>query len=254
MLKTKTKGSRASKGAEIEKKPNERRVYAFRTGRKRLLKRKKAEKALKMAEKRPKTTPKRDKNGRVVTKHAPNDLAMKRFIENVPDDEFTKALEAAEDPKIALVLKMHADPAYWNESFASLCRRANVSLRDVDDLWRNHQLHRGMVRMMTHVPEILEDVAVDAKSREVVCHRCCGETKITDDDGKQRPCPVCNETGRVRQVGDKNARDLVFESLSLTGKRAPMVAIQQNFGLDAQLEDVLMSTQKMITGSNDEPA
>jgi len=55
----------------------------------------------------------------------------------------------------------------------------------------------------------------------------------------------------MRVIGDKAARDLVFESIGLTGKTSPTVAIQQNFGLDSELGDVLQMSQKVITGGSE---
>ncbi len=194
---------------------------------------------------------KKDKNGRKMASQPSEDLPMRRFIENVPEDEFSAALDASGDPKFQNFLLARCDPAYRQVGFAALCRKFNISLQDVDDLWRSHQLHRGMIRMMNQVPVILEDVAEDAKSRTVVCPRCDGLLTLINDKGDVRPCPVCKETGMVRQTGDKAARELVFESIGLTGKRGPMVAIQQNFGLDSGLEDVLMATQRVISGGNE---
>jgi hypothetical protein len=55
----------------------------------------------------------------------------------------------------------------------------------------------------------------------------------------------------MRVIGDKASRDLVFESIGLTGKKGPTIAIQQNFGLASELGDVLMTSQKIITGGNE---
>lgn len=174
---------------------------------------------------------------------------MRRFAENVPEDLFTAALESSTDPKFVNFLAARINPLYKNHSLASLARKFNVTLADLDDLYRNYQLHVGMVRMMEHVPQVLVDVAEDAKSRIVVCSRCDGEGKLLDEKQNQRECPVCNGIGRVRQSGDKAARDLVFESIGLIGKRGPMVAIQNNFGLDSGLEDTLLSTAKLISAT-----
>lgn len=206
--------------------------------------------------KSPKKPAKTDRHGRKMPRVASRDLPMKRFIENVPDNEFSAALESSPDPKFATFLAARADPAYATLSFSALCRKFNISLQDVDDLWRNHQLHRGMIQMMTHVPQVLEDVAQDAKSKMVVCTRCDGEGVLVsnngpDDTGGARVCPVCDGAKKIKVSGDKAARDLVFESIGLTGKRSPMVAIQQNFGLDSGLEDILISTQRVLSGGTD---
>ena len=210
---------------------------------------------------------------------------MRRFIDSVPDKEFAEALEHAPDPKFQTFLAARADPAYRGLSFAALCRKFNISLADVDDLWRSHQLHVGMIEMMNHVPRVMIDIVEDAKSHQGTCTRCDGSGTITRDSdigsgsaeaprsrgsgsGEERgrvrearpterveglariTCPVCDGTKKVRVIGDKAARDLVFESIGLTGKRPPGVAIQQNnYGLDAELSEVLMMSQKILAES-----
>jgi hypothetical protein len=197
---------------------------------------------------------KRDKSGRLTPEQPSRDVPMRTFIENVPPDEFTECLEASTDPKFQQFLDARCDPGFKHLGFAALCRRLGITLHEMDDLWRNHQLSRGMIRMMTHVPRVLEDVAIDAESRDEVCPRCDGEKVVINDNNVSRPCPVCENTGKVRVPGDRAARDLVFESVGLTGKRGgpPMVAIQQNFGLDSGLEDVLLNTTKLLEDKNSE--
>lgn len=181
-----------------------------------------------------------------------NDRPMQRFIDLVDETEFSAALTASGEPKYVTFLAARHDPAYRSLGFSALCRKFNISLQDVDDLWRSHQLHRGMMRMMNSLPDILEDVAVDARSRKVACPRCDGLAVLTSDSGLPRACPVCDGTGKVRQTGDRDARHLVFESAGLTGKRGPLVAIQQNFGLDVELEEVLATSQRIVAGEEKE--
>lgn len=192
---------------------------------------------------------KRDKNGRKLPVIVSKDLPMRRFIENVDEGEFERALEAQSEPKFALFLSARADPAYRGQSFAALCKKFGITLQDVDELWRNHQLHTGMIQMMNHVPRILQDVAEDSKSKDQMCPKCEGLKTISDGEPpKVRNCPLCKGIGEVRVAGDKNSRDLVFESIGLIGKKSPMFAIQQNFGLDSGLEEILMNTQRVISG------
>lgn len=207
---------------------------------------------------------KRDKNGRKMPLAASRDLPMRRFIENVPETEFSEALRDNPDPKFALFYQARMDPAYINVSFSELCRKFQISLADVDDMWRKHQLHKGMIAMMNQVPQILTDVAEDAKTHMEFCQKCDGTGVIPDgvvEEGTEadtRTCPRCAGLGEVKVIGDKAARDLVFESIGLIGKKVPFNAIQMNFGLDSGLEDVLMSTSKLITkgevidGDNDQ--
>lgn len=174
---------------------------------------------------------------------------MRRFIENVDEGEFKTALEGQSDPKFTLFLAARADPAYRDESFASLCKKFGITLQDVDELWRNHQLHHGMIQMMNHVPQILRDVAEDSKSTTQMCPKCEGLKTVADGEPPIiRTCPLCKGAGEMRRPGDKASRELVFESIGLTGRKGPMVAIQQNFGLDSGLEDLLMNTQRVVSG------
>jgi hypothetical protein len=100
-------------------------------------------------------------------------------------------------------------------------------------------------------------VAEDAESRMTACSRCDGTGKVNDaiPVSEQEPivrvCPVCEGTRKMRVIGDNASRDLVFESIGLTGKKGPTIAIQQNFGLASELGDVLMTSQKIITGGNE---
>src|SRR5262249_10381662 len=112
----------------------------------------------------------------------------------------------------------------------------------------------GLLRMSNQLPQVMEDVTEDAKSHMQVCGRCDGEKVIQFTRANKttsKKCPDCKGTGEVRVVGDKHARDLVFESMKLTRQReGPIVAIQQNIGagggLSAKLEDLLKQTQSVI--------
>lgn len=238
MSKTKTPDSRDSSAAtniiDTPSAPVDRMAHA------------RAARGLKKARK----PPKKDRHGRRLPIVASQDKPMSTFITHVPQDEFTKALAQSEDAKFVQMFAARCDPAYRELSFSALCRKFGVTLQDVDDLWRKHQLHVGMLNMMNHVPKILDDVAGDAESRFVCCPRCDGDKHLTtEQEGAVRTCPVCEGEGKVKIAGDKYARDLVFETIQLIGKRVPQVAIQQNnFGMNAGLEDVLLQTQKLITG------
>jgi len=204
---------------------------------------------------------KRDKHGRPLPSSGPRDIPMKTFIENVPDAEFKDALESAPDPKYQHFLLAWLSPEHRRTSFGHLCNLFNISLQDVHELWRQHQLHRGMIQMSNHLPKVLDDVAFDAESRMEYCTRCDGTGTVSDrEEGSfesstsrsshakepVRICPQCKGTKEVRVVGDRAARDLLFESIGLTGKKGPLVAIQQNFGLDMELGDVLAASQRVV--------
>src|SRR5262249_54480225 len=71
----------------------------------------------------------------------------------------------------------------------------------------------------------------------------------------RKKCPECKGSGEVRMSGDKHARDLVFESMKLTGQKSPLVAMQQNFVsggsdmmLDNNMEKLLSLTAALTMG------
>lgn len=196
---------------------------------------------------------KRDKHGRRIPTDAmeSKDAAMRRFTQTVPSEEFNEALLASNDQKYQDLLRARLDPAYKDVSFSVLCKKFNISLQDADDLWRSHQLHTGMMEAMNHYPRIIKDIAEDAYTRMAACSRCDGEGMVTVTEGettKKKICPVCEGERKVRNVGDKASRDHYLEAVGVIGKKVPSNAIQMNFGLDMDLSDVLMMSQKVING------
>lgn len=211
---------------------------------------------------KPPKPPKRvvmDKAGRLMHEEPSLDLPMKRFRENIDPDKLELFL-GEHEKYLPFIAALH-DPAFAKLSFASICRRFNVSLHELQSLYTDGMRHMGLLEMSANLPQIMVDVSEDAKSKMELCSRCDGLKVLTeierDGDGKvvsrtERECPVCEGVGKVKVTGDKHARDLVFESMKLTGQKGPMVAIQQNFGsgngLDAKMEGMLKLTQGITVG------
>jgi len=183
------------------------------------------------------------------------DEAMRRFIENIDEPAFHLALEHAPDPKFQAFLLNRLDPHYKNMTFAQMCRNHGITLADMDDVYRKGQIHLGMIRGSNHLPQVVEDVIVDAKSKQQYCMRCDGRGYIKDEDGPEnstRECPMCHGLKEIRVPGDNHARDLVYESYGLIGKRGPAVAIQINNAVDAELGDLLSTSQKVLAGRSED--
>jgi hypothetical protein len=182
---------------------------------------------------------------------------VQTFLDTVPGQEFHEALLLSTDEKFERLGRSMLDPRRARESFAKKLIDAKLTLPELYEFWHKHQLHIGLIQVMNRVPKIMRDVATDAESRLTACSRCDGTGKVndaipgSDQEPIVRVCPACEGTRQMRVIGDKAARDLVFESIGLTGKTSPTVAIQQNFGLDSDLGDVLMTSQKIITGGSE---
>src|SRR5262249_9808603 len=121
---------------------------------------------------------------------------------------------------------------YARCSFPTLLRKFNISLHEAQTLYTDHVRHMALLQMCSQLPEVIADVAEDAKSHMRACPRCDGEKVVVSTRGNtkaRKKCPECRGTGEVRMIGDKHARDLVFESMKLTGQKSPLVTMEQNF-------------------------
>lgn len=158
-----------------------------------------------------------------------------------------------EDPELESFARALRDPEYQEHSFISMCRRFSVSLSRLQTLYTDGMRHLGLLRMSTELPQVMADVAEDAKSRDIACPRCDGKMIIKSADG-DRPCHICKERGTVRIPGDKHARDLVFESMKLTAQSGPLVNINQNFkgGDDENMASMFKMTQAITVGKKEE--
>lgn len=193
-------------------------------------------------------TPKlKDRAGRRLTREPYKDLAARRFKDNVDMDSLKLFLEDAGTDKYDTFLAMLADPAYIRLSFAALARKANVTLQELQELYSNGMRHLGLLKLATALPDIIGDVAIDARTTMESCHRCDGLMVVPFGENGTKPCPMCKGKGEIRRVGDKQARELVFESAKLTGQTGPLVAIQNNFaGTDSRMESMLKRTRSIV--------
>ena len=161
---------------------------------------------------------KKDKNGLPVPVRADRDRAIQLFFENVPPADFDDALQLGGNERFHRLYDALYDPVYRKTSFGMLCRRFGISWVDLVDLWRTHNTYLGLIGALTHLPQILDDVAEDSESRDGPCPRCDGIGHVTRQNG-EAPCPACHGAGKVRVPGDAHARRLVFEMIGLIGPR-----------------------------------
>ena len=179
-------------------------------------------------------------------------VPVEEFLEAAGKDEVLNALKWSDNAQMKALLGYLLQPRPLK--FLSACMKAEVTLNQLQDLYSNYQRIAGVMRMSQHIPQVFEDVAIDAKSKMASCPRCDGYGEIEDlsaekregEDPPTRKCPTCKGAKEVRVPGDKLARELVFESLEMTGKKGPSVAIQQNFGQPSSIEATIAMTQKLL--------
>ena len=190
----------------------------------------------------------KDRDGRLMPARADQDLEMRGFIESVKElglgEGFHDCLADQDEQKYKSLRALMFDVRYKNWSFQAKCRQAKVTLSDLHNIWKDYNLHKGLIRMATHTPKVMEDVAVDAQSRIVNCIKCNALGVI--GEAEDQPCPDCFGEGKIRVAGDSESRKLMFETMGMTGKKGPMVAIQQNFGSGESLESLVGTAQKLL--------
>src|SRR5262245_17439609 len=201
----------------------------------------------------------RDKHLRPTPDQSHRDIPALRFWDAIDRDQFELALsDRAKNDKYAAFLQALSDPNYLRCSFPTLLRKFNISVHEAQTIYTDHMRHMALLQMCSQLPQVVADVTEDAKSHMHACPRCDGEKVVvfTRANKKARKkCPECKGTGEVRMSGDKHARDLVFESMKLTGQKSPLVAMQQNFVsggrdmmLDNNIEKVLSLSAALTMG------
>lgn len=179
--------------------------------------------------------------------------AITRFVKNIEPDQLEAFLEDACQEKFDLLLAMMRDPEYRHKTLAQMAKLCHLSLHELQSLYIDGMRQLALLRLSTALPDIMEDVTVNAKDTMESCPRCDG-LKIVPFKESTRACPTCKGSGEIRRIGDKHARDLVFQSAKLTGSRdGPMVAIQQNFisGGDERMENMLKKTRQIVLENKD---
>jgi len=152
----------------------------------------------------------KDKNGRPIPVRADRDRPVQGFFEAVPRRALENALMTSGYSKFSRLYDALQDPAYSSTNPSTLCRRFKVSLMDLVSLWFDYHRYLAMFKIAERLPEFAEQLVEDALN------------------------------------GDKRAREWVLEIAGLTGRnKAPIVAIQQNFGA-AGLEETVTEVGKIL--------
>lgn len=196
----------------------------------------------------------KDKHGRPIPVVANKDVPMKQFRDNIDLERLCLFMSGKD--KYEKFIEQISKPENARLSFSTICRRFNISLHELQVLYSDGMRNMALIAAANSAETIMQDVTEDAMNVMVACTRCDGNKNIVEVvknrkgeviSKTERICPICDGVGKVKQKGDDHSRDIVFETMKLTGQKGPLVAIQQNFGggdgLDAKMEDVLKNTQ-----------
>lgn len=170
-------------------------------------------------------------------------VALNHFSKHISREELAHALGDADDTRAMQLANLMLDPEYAKTTVGVLANKVGLTTSSVIEAYRKRKVAESTAIILKHAPQIMEDVAEDAKSRIVVCPTCKGEKVVeirTPDRVTCAPCLTCEQTGKVKESGDNNARKLVFESIGLIGKTVPLIdARKVVIGDDDGLEETL---------------
>jgi len=162
------------------------------------------------------------------------DPVFKRLAAEVDRREIAEAAYSDGNERLTTFANMLLNPDWKRHSIAKIAKDCMLSYAEVLRAIQRFKIDQGMFRMARHTPQVMEDVAEDAKSRLVTCPSCEGHGRIEKVNRKgeviaEKLCVTCDGVGKLRKIGDEASRKLLFETMGLTNKgRGPMVAVQVN--------------------------
>ena len=175
------------------------------------------------------------------------DLMVRNFWKGISQDEFVQALESSSSEKMGLLRNAMCDPDFHRYSLVQLCRHVGANIIDLYEAWRSYQHSVGLIRALGHVPDILDDIAVDARAKDRVCPTCRGTGQ-----GEGGDCLTCDGQKIVRVSGDTDSRKIILEATGITGKgRGVNININNTIGKTDSMEDVINITGRIL-GDKDE--
>jgi hypothetical protein len=180
------------------------------------------------------------------------DKVFRRLEASVPREEWLASCEASSDERAQALLARLLDPSCRKHSLPQLAKEVGLTYPQVLKLVTNYRLDQGLLRMSAHVPQVLEDVAIDSESKLIACPACQGSGQLETVDRKTgeitdtKACWSCDATGKLRKVGDADSRKLMLETLGLTGRRGPMIAQQFINAGGQSVEDALDTVASVL--------
>jgi hypothetical protein len=162
--------------------------------------------------------------------------------------EVALVLNLSPDQRMRFLAQHALDPVFDRTSFATLCDKFNVSYVQVAKAYKELKHSEGLLRAADHLPEIMEQVAQDAKGKTQACPKCNGKT----EEGKV--CPACSGSGTVYVAAEVERLRLLFDMVE-PRQKGPSVNIDlRNTDKTEKLSDLYATVDGIVeggTGGND---
>jgi len=185
-----------------------------------------------------------------------------RFFDNIQTDDLEDALALSSNTRFVEFLKQLCKPKFNKRtktaySVACVAKSCGITLPELNTFWRDANFARARDIAFAGIPRVMSDVVADSSNTLIPCPRCDGLGTLDpgpnydEMEGKKRKktalrtCPECEGIGKVKKSGDIESRKLLFETTGMTGKKAPMVAIQNNVYGPSSLESFVDNFDKL---------
>ena len=151
------------------------------------------------------------KHKRQIARHL---FGQSRLMESPAQRELMAAtLALSSDPRMRDLAARTLSPSMRGTSFATICDDLSLSWSQVEQEFRSIKKSEGYIRASQHLPELMEQSAVDAKGKMQPCRTCKATGKVGDDI-----CTVCWGRNEIYVPGEIDRQKLVFETFGLIGK------------------------------------
>lgn len=182
-------------------------------------------------------------------------------------EEVALVLRLSDSERMRFLAQRALDPAFDRTSFATLCGQFNVTYKQVADAYKIIKHSEGLLRASDHLPDLMEQVAVDAKSRSERCLPCNGTGKVLDTvaDAKAkkeaeereeehepitRTCVACKGEGKVYIPGEVERLKLVFDMIEPRVRAGVNVNLDlRDTGKSEKLEELAGSVAGIVNGA-----
>lgn len=153
---------------------------------------------------------------------------------------------------------------YRGTSVAMLAEKLGLNYHDLSKEIRAIKTSEGYMRAAQHLPDIMEQTAIDALGGDEACKACEGSGEVVDKGAPppaegaaptMKKCPKCNGDGSVYVKGDMDSKKLMFETFQLTGGgRAPIVNLDlRRVQGGEELGDLAASVSPILEGKTVPP-
>lgn len=175
-------------------------------------------------------------------------------IEVATSPAIQQELAKSADPRFRAFLERISNPGRAHLKLQTIAKQCGIDMVEFGNWMAKSAGAIAVAKAQLKAAGIVEDMAMDAMSRQDMCERCDGMSWVAAppnlpvetpgyriiamqvNEGKEEPvwgrtCPKCSGVGKVRVVGDEHSRDRVLEIAGVIQKGSKgAVQIVQNFG------------------------